>query len=89
MSISSSYERVKSTVQACYAAPLGKILLGVTALGIAAASASNALRAEETAAKAGHAALGALGILSAFFLTKEFNRVHGDDLRELRSILAR
>lgn len=87
--IISSYERVKSTVQACYATPLGKILLGSTALGITAISAINALQSEEAVARAGHAAAGALGIISAVFLNKEFNRAHGDDFRELKSILAR
>lgn len=87
--VPSSYEKVKTTAHACYAAPLGKILLGFTALGVTAASANNALETQEMTAKASHAALGVLGILSTVFLVKEFNHAHGEDLRELRNVLAR
>jgi hypothetical protein len=87
--VPSNYQKVKTAVQTCYATPLGKILLGFTALGMTASSANNGLSTEDPTARAGHAALGALGVLSAAFLTKEFFRAHGDDLRELRSILSR
>lgn len=85
--VASNCEKVKTSAQACYATPLGKILLGFTALGITAYSAHNALSAEGTIAKVSHAAIGALGTFSAAFLAKEFVRDHGDDLKELRKIL--
>lgn len=84
-----SAEKVKATVQACYAAPLGKIILSFTALGVASYSASQALKAEEATATVGYLALGTLGSLVAAFVARDFARAHGDDVRELTNVLLR